>query len=75
MKDATAKLYKIGNNFTVLVRKFVQIFDILILHISIFLEKQEQYFYFCSANLPGFFTLLPIRTNFLIYSMSEFEIG
>ena len=53
-RDATAKSYKIGNNFTVLVRKFVQIFDILILHISIFLEKQEQYFYFCSANLPGF---------------------
>ena len=43
-RDATAKSYKIGNNFTVLVRKFVQIFDILILHISIFLEKQEQYF-------------------------------
>ena len=53
-RDATAKSYKIGNNFTVLFRKFVQIFDILILHISIFLEKQEQYFYFCSANLPGF---------------------
>ena len=53
-RDATAKSYKIGNNFTVLVRKFVQIFDILILHISIFLEKQEQYFYFCSANLPRF---------------------
>ena len=44
-RDATAKSYKIGNNFTVLVRKFVQIFDILILHISIFLEKQEQYFF------------------------------
>ena len=53
-RDATAKSYKIGNNFTVLFRKFVQIFDILIFHISIFLEKQEQYFYFCSANLPGF---------------------
>ena len=46
MRDATVKSYKIGNNFTVLVRKFVQIFDILILHISIFLEKQEQYFLF-----------------------------
>jgi len=35
-RDATEKSYKIGNNFTVLFRKFVQIFDILILHISIF---------------------------------------
>ena len=40
-RDATAKSYKIGNNFTVLFRKFVQIFDILILHISIFWKSKN----------------------------------
>ena len=50
-RGATAKSYKIGNNFTVLVRKFVQIFDILILNISIFLEKQEQYFFIFAVRI------------------------
>ena len=35
-RDATAKSYKIGNNFTVLFRKFVQKFDIVTFYISIF---------------------------------------
>ena len=53
-RDATAKSYKIGNNFAALFRKFIQKLGIVTFHISIFLEKQEQYFLFCSANLPGF---------------------
>ena len=36
VKGATAKSYKIGNNFTVLFRKFVQKFDIVTFYISIF---------------------------------------
>ena len=54
MRDATVKSYKIGNNFAALFRKFIQKLGIVTFRISIFLEKQEQYFYFCSANLPGF---------------------
>ena len=35
-RDATAKSYKIGNNFTVLFRKFMQKLGIAIFTISIF---------------------------------------
>ena len=45
-RDATAKSYKIGNNFAALFRKFIQKLGIVTFHISIFLEKQEQYFLF-----------------------------
>ena len=45
-RDATAKSYKIGNNFATLFRKFIQKLGIVTFHISIFLEKQEQYFLF-----------------------------
>ena len=75
VKGATAKLYKIGNNFTVLFRKFVQIFDILILHISIFLEKQEQYFYFCSANLPGFLRCFRFAPTFSYIVCQNLRLG
>ena len=73
-RDATAKSYKIGNNFSVLFRKFVQIFDILILHISIFLEKQEQYFYFCSANLPGFLRCFRFAPTFSYIVCQNFRL-
>ena len=52
VKGATAKSHKIDSDFTVLFRKFMQKLGIAIFTISIFLEKQEQYF--CGANLPGF---------------------
>ena len=45
-KDATAKSHKIDSDFTVLFRKFMQKLGIAIFTISIFLEKQEQYFLF-----------------------------
>ena len=45
-RDATAKSYKIGNNFAALFRKFIQKLGIVTFRISIFLEKQEQYFLF-----------------------------
>ena len=35
-KGATAKSYKIGSDFSVLFRKFVQKFDIVTFYISIF---------------------------------------
>ena len=38
-RDATAKSYKIGNNFAALFRKFMQKLGIAIFTISIFLEK------------------------------------
>ena len=64
-RDATAKSYKIGNNFAVLFRKFIQKLSIVIFRISIFLEKQEQYFYFCSANLPEFLRCFRFAPTFL----------
>ena len=45
-RDATAKSYKIGSDFSALFRKFIQKLGIVIFRISIFLEKQEQYFLF-----------------------------
>ena len=45
-RDATAKSHKIDSDFTVLFRKFMQKLGIAIFTISIFLEKQEQYFLF-----------------------------
>ena len=43
-RDVTAKSHKIGSDFSVLFRKFMQKLGIAIFTISIFLEKQEQYF-------------------------------
>ena len=74
VKGATAKSHKIDSDFTVLFRKFMQKLGIAIFTISIFLEKQEQYPLSSQCESPGILALLPIRTNFLIYSMSEFEI-
>ena len=45
-RDVTAKSHKIGSDFSVLFRKFMQKLGIAIFTISIFLEKQEQYFLF-----------------------------
>ena len=73
-RDATAKSHKIDSDFTVLFRKFMQKLGIAIFTISIFLEKQEQYPLSSQCESPGILALLPIRTNFLIYSMSEFQI-
>ena len=53
----------------------MQKLGIAIFTISIFLEKQEQYPLSSQCESPGILALLPIRTNFLIYSMSEFEIS
>ena len=74
-RDVTAKSHKIDSDFTVLFRKFMQKLGIAIFTISIFLEKQEQYPLSSQCESPGILALLPIRTNFLIYSMSEFEIS
>ena len=73
-RDVTAKSHKIDSDFTVLFRKFMQKLGIAIFTISIFLEKQEQYPLSSQCKSPGILALLPIRTNFLIYSMSEFQI-
>ena len=64
-RDVTAKSHKIGSDFSVLFRKFMQKLGIAIFTISIFLEKQEQYFYFCSANLPGFLRCFRFALTFL----------
>ena len=45
-RDVTAKSHKIGSDFSVLFRKFMQKLGIAIFTISIFLETQEQYFLF-----------------------------
>ena len=73
VRGATAKSHKIDSDFAVLFRKFMQKLGIAIFTISIFLEKQEQYSLSSQCESPGILALLPIRTNFLIYSMSEFE--
>ena len=46
VRGATAKSHKIDSDFAVLFRKFIQKLGIAIFTISIFLEKQEQYFLF-----------------------------
>ena len=46
VRGATAKSHKIDSDFAVLFRKFMQKLGIAIFTISIFLEKQEQYFLF-----------------------------
>ena len=71
-RDATAKSYKIDSDFTVLFRKFMQKLGIAIFTISIFLEKQEQYF--CGANLPGFLRCFRFALTFSYIVCQNFRL-
>lgn len=72
MKGATAKPHKIDSDFTVLFRKFMQKLGIAIFTISIFLEKQEQYF--CGANLPGFLRCFRFALTFSYIVCQNFRL-
>ena len=72
VKGATAKSHKIDSDFTVLFRKFIQKLGIVTFHISIFLEKQEQYF--CGANLPGFLRCFRFALTFSYIVCQNFRL-